>query len=119
MHRLKTGALIRASVLGGAHLAGADDAVLGALGDYSDALGLAFQAADDLLNVEGDAAVLGKSVGSDAGAGKATLPAVMGTASARGRALELVAACHHALRPLGAGAAMLGDLADYAVHRPR
>jgi len=119
MHRLKTGALLRAAVVGGAHLAGAPEPELGALRRYADALGLAFQAADDLLNVEGDSALIGKSVGSDASAGKTTLPALLGVEAARRRARDLSEECVRALAPLGAGAMMLAGLAEYAVSRNR
>jgi geranylgeranyl pyrophosphate synthase len=119
IHRLKTGALLRASVMGGAHVAGADAATISRLEDYSDALGIAFQAADDRLNASGDSRLTGKSVGSDARRGKATLPAAMGHEEAHTRALELAAKCRRAVESLGERGIVLGDLAEYAVTRSR
>src|SRR5690606_14587309 len=82
----KTGALIRWSATAGPLLAGADPAPLAA---YADALGLAFQIADDILDVTGDAAVAGKRVGKDAAAGKATFVSLLGLDGARARAADL------------------------------
>src|SRR5690606_26344156 len=87
----KTGALLRWSVLAGARMAGADTLPFARFGD---ALGLAFQIADDVLDVTGDAASMGKAVGKDAGAGKATFVSLLGLDEAKRRAEELVeAAC--------------------------
>lgn len=80
MHKLKTGALIEASVCAGAILAGADRERFERLEEYAASIGLAFQVADDILNVEGDAGILGKAVGTDAKRKKNTYPSLMGLA---------------------------------------
>jgi len=80
LHRLKTGALIEASVNVGAVLAGADQTQVAALARYARHIGLAFQVADDVLDVEGDPAVMGKAAGSDARLQKNTYPALIGLA---------------------------------------
>ena len=85
--RTKTGALLAASVAGGARCAGADAAAVYPVGLQ---LGLAFQIADDLLDLTADTATLGKRAGKDAAAGKATLPALVGPAAARARAEALL-----------------------------
>ena len=112
----KTGALIAAAVTGGAVAATGSAQGLLAVGER---LGLAFQIADDLLDVTSDAATLGKAAGKDAAAGKATLPSLLGVAAARRRA---EAACDEALRllePLGPPAEALRQLARYVVTRER
>jgi farnesyl diphosphate synthase len=110
----KTGALIRWSATAGAVLAGADPAPLAA---YADALGLAFQIADDLLDVEGDAAAAGKRVGKDAAAGKATFVSLLGAAGARARAEALVEEARAALAPYGAAADPLRACAAFVIRR--
>lgn len=112
----KTGALIRWSAEAGARLARADTAPLGA---YADALGLAFQIADDLLDVTGDAGVAGKKLGKDAAAGKATFVSLLGVDGARERARELVDVACDALSPYGAAAENLRDCARFVVERNR
>jgi geranylgeranyl pyrophosphate synthase len=90
IHVLKTGALIRASVLMAAHCAPrADAAQLSALGEFGAAVGLAFQVQDDILDVEGDAALTGRPPGSDRARAMPTYPAVAGLESARARVVEL------------------------------
>ena len=110
----KTGALIRWSAEAGAILAGADPAPLIA---YAAALGLAFQIADDILDVEGDAGKAGKRLHKDAEAGKATFVSLLGLDGARARAGDLVAEAEAALRPYGAGAANLIAAAHFAISR--
>jgi len=83
MHARKTGALIRAAATSGAVMAGATDAQLAAIDAYARELGLAFQIVDDILDVEGAPAVLGKTAGKDAAAGKPTYPAVYGIQESR------------------------------------
>ena len=112
----KTGALIGWAGSAGAVLAGADPAPLKA---YADALGLAFQIADDILDVEGDAAAVGKAVGKDADAGKATFVSLMGLDGARRRAADLVAQGCAALDAYGARADRLRALAAYVIDRDR
>jgi farnesyl diphosphate synthase len=114
MHRLKTGALIRASVALGARagepLAAHEQA---ALGVFAGAAGLAFQVVDDILDVEGSAATLGKTAGKDAAQGKATYVSLLGLAAARGYAETLRRDARAALAPFGARARRLAELADW------
>jgi geranylgeranyl pyrophosphate synthase len=98
MHSRKTGALIRASAVAGAIMAGATDAQLAAITEYATHIGLAFQIVDDILDVEGASADLGKTAGKDAAAGKPTYPAIHGLEQSR----QLAAACvDRALAALG------------------
>ena len=118
MHRRKTGALIEGSVLIGASAAGLEaGAQLEALRRYGADIGLAFQIQDDILDVEGDPAVLGKSTGADAARRKPTYPSTVGLDAARKRALELRDSAIAALAPLGSRAGVLADLAHYIVSR--
>lgn len=110
----KTGALICFSAEAGALLAGADPAPLRA---YATALGLAFQIADDILDVEGDAASVGKRVGKDAEAGKATFVSLLGLEGAKIRAAALVAEAEAALAPYGTAASALIDAARFVISR--
>lgn len=110
----KTGALILWSGTAGAVLAGADPAPLVA---YARALGLAFQIADDVLDVEGDAAKAGKALRKDAAAGKATFVSLLGLEGAKARAAALVAEAQAALAPYGARGDVLRDLAQYVIAR--
>ena len=110
----KTGALIGWSATAGAMLAGADPAPLAG---YAAALGLAFQIADDVLDVEGDAAKAGKALRKDAAAGKATFVSLLGLAGAKARAAALVAEAEAALAPYGARGDVLRDLARYVIAR--
>jgi geranylgeranyl pyrophosphate synthase len=120
MHGLKTGALIRASVL----LAGAADPELSpdrqaALDRYGRAIGLCFQIVDDLLDVLGDPAVTGKRPGADALRGKPTYPAIAGVAGARARASELAGEGIAALDSFGPAAERLAQFAAELVGRGR
>jgi farnesyl diphosphate synthase len=119
LHALKTGALIRAAVRMGALCGGADDAALAALDRYADALGLAFQVRDDILDVESDSATLGKTAGKDAAQDKATFPALLGMKVSRDRLAELVDAMAAALAPFGERADALRALGRLAVERDR
>jgi len=110
----KTGALIRWSAEAGAVLAGADVAPLR---DYATSLGLAFQIADDILDVEGDAQKAGKALRKDAVAGKATFVSLLGLEGARDRAAALVAEAEAALGPYGDRAGVLRQLAQYVIAR--
>ncbi len=112
----KTGALIEWSGRAGALLGGGDPAPLAA---YARALGRAFQIADDILDVEGDAAATGKAVGKDAGANKATFVSLLGLDGARARARDLADEACAALAPYGGAAAALRDCARFAVDRDR
>ncbi|OOG39294.1 farnesyl diphosphate synthase [Rhodanobacter sp. C05] len=117
MHACKTGALIRASVQLGALAAGTDTATLQALDRYADAIGLAFQVRDDILDVEGESAVIGKTAGKDAAADKPTFPSIIGLDASRARLAELTATALAAIKPLGERGVLLQELAHYAAHR--
>lgn len=117
MHRLKTGALIRASVRIGAQLGGADNSQLAALDQYAGCIGLAFQVVDDILDVEADTATLGKTQGADAKLNKPTYPALLGMAAAKDKARELIADAHQALNTLHLPAEPLHQLADFIIAR--
>ena len=118
MHRLKTGALLQASVMMGAACGQADAPALAALQDYGAALGLAFQVVDDILDVTADSATLGKTAGKDAAAHKPTYVSLMGLVAAQAYAGQLHQQAHAALRASGLpqqGA--LAALADMVVQR--
>lgn len=117
MHRLKTGALIEASVVLGALAGQADRATLDALGRYARAIGLAFQVRDDILDVTADSQTLGKTQGKDAAADKPTYVSLLGLASAQTLAVELCEEALAALDPLPRSE-LLRDLARYIVERP-
>jgi geranylgeranyl pyrophosphate synthase len=118
MHACKTGALIRASVMMAAACAReiAPESAT-ALRRYATAIGLAFQIQDDVLDVEGDAALLGKATGADQAHGKPTYPAVAGLAAAKRRAAELHAQALEELGPLGNAAQPLREVSDWLVFR--
>jgi farnesyl diphosphate synthase len=118
MHRMKTGALIRAAVrLGAACGRPLAPAEAVALDSYADAAGLAFQVVDDVLDVEGSAASLGKTAGKDMAQGKPTFVSSLGLAAARQHAEALRIAARAALAPLGGSARRLAELADWIVLR--
>ena len=117
LHAMKTGALLRAAVRLGAIAAGADIASRAALDRYADALGLAFQVRDDLLDVEGDAATLGKTAGKDAAQDKATFPALLGIEASRDRLAGLATAMHGALASINTDTTLLAALARRVVER--
>ncbi|AWP24902.1 geranyl transferase [Acidiferrobacter sp. SPIII_3] len=114
-HGRKTGALMHAAVRLGALAATPE--IPSALDDYGRALGLAFQIADDLLDVEGVALVVGKTIGADAAAGKATFASVLGVKEARRRARDLYENGLASLRFLGDNGRLLATIAHYAVER--
>lgn len=117
LQAMKTGALLRFACEAGGILAAADAAQREALERYGSALGEAFQIADDLLDVEGDPALVGKSTGKDAAAGKATMVSVLGTAGAKARLAKLVAQAEAALAPFGQKAAILVEGAHFVAER--
>ena len=118
MHRRKTGALIKGSVLLGAVGAGIQSGTdFQALELFGDEIGLAFQIQDDILDVEGDAAVLGKQTGADAALSKPTYPSTVGLPAARERARDLRDRAIQALAPLGTRSAPLVELAHFVVSR--
>lgn len=110
----KTGALIEFSAMAGAILAGADPAPLA---EYARNLGLAFQIADDILDVTGDEAQTGKRVGKDDAAGKATFVSLLGLDGARDMERDLIAKAEAALSPFGNRAGNLRDLARFVIER--
>ena len=117
LQQMKTGALFGHCCEAGAILGGADDVQRRALLDYAAGLGLAFQIADDLLDVEGDAAVVGKAVGKDAGAGKATFVTLLGVEGARNKARDLVSQAKSRLAPFAERAIILRELANFVINR--
>jgi geranylgeranyl diphosphate synthase type II len=119
IHRRKTGALLRASLKMGAIVAGADSAILEALDVYGHAVGLAFQIVDDLLDVQGDEAKLGKRVNKDHGLGKWTYPGLLGLDGSRRHARELADEAVTALAPLSERGGRLRALALDLLERDR
>ncbi|HEY5633487.1 MAG TPA: farnesyl diphosphate synthase [Burkholderiaceae bacterium] len=118
MHRRKTGAMLRASVRMGA-LAGEPPAAgeLAALDAYAQAVGLAFQVVDDILDVEGDASAIGKTAGKDSAHGKPTYVSLLGLSESKQLAAQLRERALRALAPLGARAGRLEELAGLIVNR--
>jgi geranylgeranyl diphosphate synthase, type II len=117
IHRRKTGAMFLVSLRLGGYVAGADDAQQAALERFGRKIGLAFQIADDLLDVEGSETALGKRVGKDSQHGKLTFPGLLGIDESRRRALQLIDEACAALAPLGEKRAGLEVLARYIVER--
>ncbi len=117
IHTHKTGALIKASVVAGALLGGADERQLSAIRRYGEAAGLAFQIADDILDIEGTTEEIGKDAGSDEARGKATYPAVMGLAAAKQEAMAMMDEAMSALSHFGESADPLREIAAYIVKR--
>lgn len=117
IHSKKTGALIRASVRTGAILCGAPDNLLERLSIYGEALGLAFQIRDDLLNEEGDPAKLGKAVKTDKTRGKVTYPSIYGVEESRKRLASLVEEAIEAIREMDSKAEPLREIALYVARR--
>ena len=120
MHILKTGALIRASVLLGAHCGSALAAAeIERLDRYAKCVGLAFQVVDDILDEEADSSTLGKTAGKDRAANKPTYTSLLGLASAKELAGDLLAQSVTALQPFGDRATRLRELAEFIVRRER
>ena len=119
LHRLKTGALIEASVKAGAVLGGGHSQQVDALGAYGRHIGLAFQLADDILNIEGKPEILGKPVGSDQVQDKATGPALMGLEQAKARARELISRAVDEMKAFGSLGEPLAALARYVIERQK
>jgi geranylgeranyl diphosphate synthase type II len=117
MHAMKTGALLAASCLSGAILGGAEAGEQKAVAAYGKALGSAFQIMDDVLDVAGDPALLGKPVGSDAASGKPTYPSLLGVEQSRALAREEAAKAVAALPDAGSRTGFLHALARYVAER--
>ncbi len=117
MHARKTGALIRASALAGATMAGASATLAESIGRFGAEVGLAFQIVDDILDVEGDTAGLGKTAGKDAAAGKPTYPAIYGIERSRALAGGCLTRAEAALADAGLLDSTLRDIAHWIVER--
>lgn len=119
MHGMKTGAMLACSVALGGIVSGASSTARRALEDYAQAIGLAFQVVDDILDVTADTARLGKTAGKDAAGNKPTYVSLLGLEEARAFAQALREAALQALTPLGEGRVRLEELADFIVLRDR
>jgi len=117
MHNRKTGALILASVQLGGLAAAADSDTTASLESYGRAIGLAFQVADDILDVEGDTDILGKKAGADAALGKPTYPGLMGLEQAKAQANRLRRNALESVANLGDNKGVLSSIANYIVER--
>ncbi len=117
IHRCKTAALLTGSIRLGAMSANAAPARLAALADFGQALGLAFQVIDDILDVTQTTEKLGKTAGKDVHAVKATFPAIYGLEKSRAEARKFTRAAHAALKPFGNKADRLREIADYLLTR--
>jgi geranylgeranyl diphosphate synthase, type II len=119
IHRRKTGAMMRVCLRLGGIVSGASEMQLAALDTYGEKLGLAFQIVDDLLDLEGSEASLGKRTGKDSNHGKLTFPAVLGIEESRRRAGKLSEEAVAALTPFGGRATSLAAMARFVVERDR
>ncbi|NJL58990.1 MAG: polyprenyl synthetase family protein [Desulfobacteraceae bacterium] len=119
LHRLKTGALIEASVISGAMLVGAENKDFEQLRAYAGYIGLAFQVTDDILNVNGDPKILGKAVGTDEARKKSTYPSVMGLENSERFAKELIDKALKTLNDFDKRAEPLRAIARYIIERKR
>ena len=117
MHAKKTGALIRAAAVSGAVMAGADEALADAVNRYADDVGLCFQIVDDILDVEGSAAQLGKTAGKDAAGAKPTYPALFGLDRSRQMAADCVSRARQALADARLADGHLAAIADWVLSR--
>jgi geranylgeranyl diphosphate synthase type II len=117
IHRHKTGALLEASVVCGAILAGATDSEVQRLSKYAQNIGLAFQIIDDVLDITATQEELGKTAGKDLQAQKATYPSFWGIEESRQQAVQLITAAKAELEPFGEGAQPLKALADFITAR--
>ncbi len=117
IHRLKTGALLTAAVRAGALVGGGSRPEVTALTAFGEKFGLVFQITDDLLDVEGEAAEMGKAPGMDEKKGKATYPALLGVEQARKWARALMEEAIAGLAPLGERAEPLREIGRYLLVR--
>jgi len=119
IHTRKTGALITASVASGAILGGGDEEQIEAITSYGRNIGLAFQISDDILDIEGDSKILGKTAGADEQKGKITFPAVVGLEKSRELETELVEAAIQALEGFEHDVDPLRHIARYIIERKK
>ena len=117
MHARKTGAMIRASAVAGAIMAGADERLIACIDRYASEIGLAFQIVDDILYIEGSAEQLGKTAGKDAAEAKPTYPALYGMDRSKALAADCVTRAHEVLKDAGLVDGHLGAIADWIVTR--
>jgi geranylgeranyl pyrophosphate synthase len=117
MHARKTGALIRASALSGAIMAGGDEASMAAIDCYAAEIGLAFQIVDDILDVEAASETLGKTAGKDAAAGKPTYPALFGIEQSRAMAAACLDRAEAALADVELSQTHLAGIARWVIDR--
>ena len=117
MHAKKTGALIRAAAAAGAIMGGGDDRAVEAIDRCGVELGLAFQIVDDILDVEGASAALGKTAGKDAASGKPTYPSLFGIEASRRMAHDCIARAEASLRGAGLGDVRLLEIGRWIVER--
>ena len=117
LHRLKTGCLIKVSVMAGAKMAGAQGQALKAMEVYGDRIGVAFQIADDILDVEGGSKEMGKATGGDAAKNKATYPSIIGMEASKKMASTLCQEAIDALKIFETHAEPLREIASYIVGR--
>lgn len=118
MHKMKTGALIRASIIMALHCSGiTDKKTLALMSSFGELIGLAFQVKDDILDIEGDTATIGKPTGSDTASNKSTFPALMGIGAAKDYAEQLVSEALQALETLPYNTERLKQLATYIIQR--
>jgi geranylgeranyl pyrophosphate synthase len=119
MHARKTGALIRAAAVAGAIIAGGGDAVVHAVDRFAAELGLVFQIVDDILDVEGESAALGKTAGKDAASGKLTYPSLYGLERSRELAAEGIVRAERTLADADLAGSRLLDIAHWVVSRSK
>jgi geranylgeranyl diphosphate synthase type II len=117
MHARKTGAMIRASAVAGAIMAGADEGLVASVDRYGSEIGLAFQIVDDILDVEGSVEQLGKTAGKDAAGAKPTYTALYGVTHSRELAAGCAARAHEVLADAGLDDGHLGAIADWVISR--
>ena len=117
IEEMKTGCLIAYAVQAGAILGGASEKEYATLTTYARKIGIAFQISDDILDVTGDSALMGKTLGKDAAQGKLTFVSLYGLETARQIADNLIAEAKEALMPFGSAASDLSNLADFIISR--
>jgi len=117
MHKMKTGAFLRASVVSGAIAGGADSKQLALLEQYASNIGLAFQIVDDLLDLESDSQTLGKTAGKDLAQNKSTYPKLLGISASKERVQSLIKEAKDFVREAGIRTDALSKIADYIIER--